>query len=492
MMKLKDLLEDIVEADICEHFALKDIRAIACDSRCVVQGGLFVTLPGTKTHGIHFIDEAIQKGAAVIVSEHEFVSQISLQDKNVCVLGVNEPSKVLKEILVRFYGHPSQKVQTIGVTGTNGKTTITYLLESILTQTQERCAVIGTVNYRIGKKVLPSKNTTPGLVENQIYLSELAEEGIKYCMMEVSSHALNQGRVELIDFSTAIFTNLTGDHLDYHRDMEQYFQAKSILFKRLSAQANAIINTDDGYGQRLIEMTKGRVLTYGIIRPADVRAVDIQMRLTGSQFTVIFPEGSCTIKTRLTGQHNIYNILACAASAFAQGINLDQIKNGVEALRLVPGRLEKMEGPVDFHVYVDYAHTEDALKNVLTSIKKVSSSKIILVFGCGGNRDKTKRPQMGKAASLFADWSIVTSDNPRQEDPEAIIEEISQGFIKENYEVLADRQEAITKALSLAQKNDVVLIAGKGHENYQIFKDQTIHFDDGEVVRNYFAAHVYH
>ncbi len=491
-MKLKDLLENIIETDISENFAGKKICAIACDSRCVVQDSLFVTIPGTNAHGIHFIDEAIQKGAAVIVTEHEFVSQISQKNKNVCVLGVKEPSKVLKEILVRFYGHPSQKVQTIGVTGTNGKTTITYLLESIFTRAQERCAVIGTVNYRIGKKILPSKNTTPGLVENQIYLSQLAEEGIKYCVMEVSSHALNQGRVELIDFSTAIFTNLTGDHLDYHRDMEQYFQAKSILFKRLSAQANAIINTDDRYGQRLIEMTKAKVLTYGINHPADVRAVDIKMQLTGSQFTVIFPEGNCTIKTQLIGGHNIYNILACAASAFAQGMNLDQIKNGVEVLTSVPGRLEKVEGPVDFHVYVDYAHTEDALKNVLTSIKKVSSSKIILVFGCGGNRDKTKRPKMGKAAGLFADWSIVTSDNPRQEDPQTIIEEISQGFIKENYEIIADRREAITKALSLAQKNDVVLIAGKGHENYQIFKDQTIHFDDTEIVRNYLVAHVYH
>lgn len=492
MMELKDLLEDIVEADIPEYFAGKKIRVIACDSRCVVQDGLFVTVPGANAHGIHFIDEAIQKGAAVIVTEHEFVSQVSRKNKNVCVLGVNDPLKVLKEILVRFYGHPSQKVQTIGVTGTNGKTTITYLLESIFTQAQERCAVIGTVNYRIGKKILPSKNTTPGLVENQIYLSQLAEEGIKYCVMEVSSHALHQGRVELIDFATAIFTNLTGDHLDYHRDMEQYFQVKSILFKSLSAQADAIINTDDRYGQQLIEMTKGRVLTYGIHHPADVRAVDIQMELTGSQFTVIFPEGNCAIKTRLIGGHNIYNILACAAAAFAQGVALDQIKHGVEALTSVPGRLEKVEGPVDFHVYVDYAHTQDALKNVLTSIKKVNSSKIILVFGCGGNRDKTKRPQMGKTAGLFADWSIVTSDNPRQEDPEAIIEEISRGFIKENYEIIADRREAITKALSLAQKNDVVLIAGKGHENYQIFKDQTIPFDDREVVRNYFAAHVYH
>lgn len=491
-MKLKDLLENIIETNIPEHFAGKEIRAIACDSRQVTTDSLFVTIPGANAHGVHFIGEAIQKGAAVIVSEHEFVPQISPENKNVCVLGVNDPSKVLKEILIRFYGHPSKQVKTIGVTGTNGKTTITYLLESIFTQAQERCAVIGTVNYRIGKKVLPSKNTTPGLVENQVYLSELAEQGIEYCVMEVSSHALDQGRVELIDFVTAIFTNLTGDHLDYHRDMEQYFQAKSILFQRLSAQANAIINTDDRHGQRLIEMTQGRVLTYGIHQPADVRAVDIQMQLTGSQFTIIFPEGKCAIKTRLIGQHNIYNILACAASAFAQGVVLDQIKRGVEALTSVPGRLEKVEGPIDFHVYVDYAHTEDALKNILTSIKKVSSSKIILVFGCGGNRDKTKRPKMGKTACLFADWSIVTSDNPRQEDPRVIIEEISQGFLKENYEIIVDRQEAITKALSLARKNDVVLIAGKGHENYQIFKDQTIHFDDREVVRNYFAAHVYH
>lgn len=485
-MKLKELLKNIIEIDLPENFTLKEIPTIVCDSRCMVKDSLFVTLPGTNAHGIHFIDEAIQKGAAVVVTEHKFVIPILEKNKNICVLGVNDPVKFLKEIMVRFYGDPSQKVKTIGVTGTNGKTTITYLLESIFTQAQQRCGVIGTINYRIGKKILSSKNTTPGLIENQMYLSELAREGIKYCAMEVSSHALDQGRVDLIDFSTAIFTNLTGDHLDYHRDMEQYFRAKSILFKHLLSKAGAVINVDDRYGPRLMETTKAKVLTYGIVHPADVRAVEIKMKLTGSEFMVISPQGRFPIKTRLIGEHNIYNILACTAAVLSQGLGVEQIKKGVEALESVPGRLEKVAGPADLHVYVDYAHTEDALKNVLRSIKRVSLSRIILVFGCGGNRDKTKRPKMGKAASLLADWSIVTSDNPRNEDPEAIIAEIAGGFLKENYEVMIDRREAIVKALSLAQKNDVVLIAGKGHENYQIFKDQTISFDDREVVRSYF------
>ena len=294
------------------------------------------------------------------------------------------------------------------------------------------------------------------MVDNQIFLSGLVNEGIKYCAMEVSSHALDQGRVDLIDFSTAIFTNLTGDHLDYHQDMERYFQVKAILFKRLSSGANAVINADDLYGRRLIPMTRARVWTYGVTQPADVRAVEMKMALSGSEFKVVSPNGSFLIATRLIGLHNIYNILACVAALLSEGIGFDQIKKGIEALRLVPGRLQKIEGPRDVHVYVDYAHTEDALKNILTSIRKVSSSKIILVFGCGGDRDRTKRPKMGRMAGLLADWSIVTSDNPRSENPQSIIDEILGGFFKKNYEVEIDRREAIHKALSLAQPGDVV------------------------------------
>ncbi len=489
-MTLKELFKDISPVKIPKGFALQEIQSIVSDSRQVTPGSLFVALPGTTTHGCTFIDEAIQKGAVTIVSAVE-VSQ-NIQNKEVCILGIKDPLQFLKGALLRFYGNPSTAVKVFGVTGTNGKTTITYLLESILNQTVRRCGVIGTVNYRIGERILISKNTTPGLVENQIYLAEMTKQGVEYCAMEVSSHALDQGRVDLINFSTAIFTNLTGDHLDYHKDMENYFEAKSILFKRLSSPASAVINVDDPYGKRLLEMTRemtrAQILTYGIISPADVCAVNIDVQLRGSNFTVLFPAGSVEIKTKLIGQHNIYNILACVAACLSQGITIEEIKKGIEILRAVAGRLQKVEEATDIHVFVDYAHTEDALKNVLMSIRRVSATKIILVFGCGGNRDKTKRAKMGKVASFWADWSIVTSDNPRNEDPDDIIKEIIRGFVKENYEVIVDRQEAIVKALSIARKGDVVLIAGKGHEDYQIFKDKTIHFDDREVVRDYFLA----
>ena len=489
-MTIQELLKTIIVADLPPVLSDSKIQSIVSDSRQVIPGSLFVALPGVAAHGSAFIDEAIRKGAICIVTSREFSRNKKIQDEKIPIIGVEDPLEFLKKALLHFYGNPSGTIKVLGVTGTNGKTTITYLLESILSQRNERCAVLGTINHRVGEKILVSKNTTPGLVDNHVYLSQMLNEKVGYCAMEVSSHALHQGRVDLIDFSTAIFTNLTGDHLDYHKDMENYFQAKSILFKRLSPQASAVINIDDPYGKRLFDLTQAStqasILTYGLIDAAHVRAVNIQMQLTESHFTVIFPGGKLDIKTKLIGQHNVYNILACVAVCLSQGIDTEQIQKGVEKLHAVAGRLERIEEAIDFHVYIDYAHTEDALKNVLASLKKVNQSKIILVFGCGGNRDKTKRPKMGKVASLLADWSIITSDNPRDEDPDVIIQEITDGFMKKNYEVIVDRREAIHKALKSAKKNEVVLIAGKGHENYQIFKDQTIHFDDCEIVREYF------
>lgn len=478
-MKLKTLLKNII-SDIPPEFSAKEIKAIHSDSRQVSPNSLFVALPGTKSHGSVFVDNAIAQGAVVVVVPSQ--STPSLAHPQVYKIETENPKEFLRKILLNFYGNLSAHVKTIGVTGTNGKTTITYLLESIAHQSRERCGVIGTVNYRIGSEVLPSVNTTPGLVENQSYLAQLKDLGIKYCFMEVSSHALDQRRVDLIDFSTAVFTNLTGDHLDYHHDMESYFKSKSLLFSQLSANATAVINVDDLYGRKLVSMTKARVLTYGMSESADICAVDLNLSLKGSSFTVVFSQGSFRIETCLIGQHNIYNILAAVGAGLSQGIPWNRIKEGVEALRGVPGRLQRVGLEADFYIYVDYAHTQDALKNILSSVKKVSSAKIILVFGCGGNRDKTKRPLMGRIAGLLADWSIVTSDNPRDEDPQAIAQEIAEGFLKNNFEMILDRREAIAKALSIAQKGDVVLIAGKGHETYQIFKDKTIHFDDTEIV----------
>ena len=301
--------------------------------------------------------------------------------------------------------------------------------------------------------------------------------------MEVSSHALEQGRVELIDFVTAVFTNLTSDHLDYHKNVENYFLAKAKLFQNLTLKATAVVNIDDPYGRRLAGMTRAKVLTYGIQSRAEIQAVDIEPSIHGSQFLLKTSQGSILIKTKLIGLHNIYNILSAVGVCLANRIDLPTIKKAIEKFSNVPGRLEKVEAGQKFHVFVDYAHTEDGLKNVLNSLRKVRRSKIITVFGCGGDRDPTKRPKMGKVVSRLSDTAIVTSDNPRSEDPQAIINEILPGFEKKNYTVVIDRKDAIEAALVQAKADDIVLIAGKGHENCQIFKDRTIHFDDRETVR---------
>ena len=384
----------------------------------------------------------------------------------------------------RFYGNPSQAVKTIGITGTNGKTTVSYVIEAILKQAAKKSGVLGTINYRVGNKILPSVNTTPGLIDNQQFLFDLAKQNIPYCIMEVSSHALDQGRVDMIDFQTAVFTNLTSDHLDYHKNTKNYFQAKAKLFTKLAPRASAVVNVDDEYGRRLVTMTKGKVLTYGWKQKADIAVKNIRPSLSGSTFLLQTPRGAQEIKTPLIGFHNIYNLLAAAGAAYADGISLEDIKTAIEKFSNVPGRLEKIETKRGYHVFVDYAHTEDGLKNVLSSFKEISPARIILVFGCGGDRDKTKRPKMGRIAGELADFTIVTSDNPRSEDPQAIVDQVVKGFSKSVYKVILDREEAIREALRSANKGDIVLIAGKGHEDYQIFKDKKIHFDDREVVRN--------
>ncbi len=488
-MQLKDLLKDVAPTAIPLKWAKADITGISCDSRTVKPQNIFVALKGHDQNGDKFAADAIGRGAAVIVAADDFNDSSDLSSQ-VFLLKVKDPQSFLKKILKRFYGDLTAQVKVMGVTGTNGKTTITYLLENILRADGKSSGVIGTINHRIGNRILDSKNTTPGIVENQIYLSMLAQEKIPYCVMEVSSHGLEQGRVDLIDFTTGIFTNLTGDHLDYHKTMDNYFLAKSILFKGLHQNAFAVINVDDAYGRRLTTMTKAKVVSYGLTSKADVYATDINLQLHRTSFVLNAPAGKRKIETTLIGQHNIYNILAAAASCLTQDISLSTIKKGVELLKAVPGRLEQVTCGQDFSVFVDYAHTHDALENVLQSLKKVSRAKIIVVFGCGGNRDKTKRPKMGTVADRLADWTIVTSDNPRNEDPSLIVNEIVEGFTKGNYEVVLDRETAIHKALSLAGRNEVVLIAGKGHEAYQIFKNETIHFDDREVVKNYFASKV--
>jgi len=482
-MRLGELLKDIYDGEIQAPYRQWDIPSISSDSRKVQKDSLFIALNGSTFNGADFIDEAIDKGAKVIVMGREKRAKALRSD--ICYLHVHDTDQFLREICKHFYGNPSQNIRTIGITGTNGKTTVTYLVESVLSQADRSCSVIGSVNYRIGSKTLPSQNTTPGFLDNQQFLFHLVDEGVQYCVMEVSSHALDQGRVDGIDFNRAVFTNLTSDHLDYHQTKDDYFAAKTQLFTNLAAGECAILNLDDVCGQELVSMTESKVMTYGIENNANVMAEDIELSLSGLQFTLISPKGKVNMQSRLIGRHNIYNILAAVSVGMSENIPLEQIKLGIECVEVIPGRLEQIKCGQDFFVFIDYAHTQDALENVLNSIKPGCDQKIILVIGCGGDRDKTKRPLMGEVAGKLADFTIVTADNPRSEDPQAIIGQIAQGIKNDRFEIIEDRKQAIGKALALAQAGDVVLIAGKGHETYQIFKDKTIDFDERKIIKEF-------
>lgn len=482
-MKLKILLEGIFPGNVEERFLNWDITAISTDSRKIKPDALFIALKGRSFNGVDFIEKAIALGAKVIISD----IKISEQNKkdHICYLESDKLDSLLRQLTLRFYDNPSLKVKVVGITGTNGKTTVSYLMEAICQKNNQSCGVIGTVNYRLGEEIQPSYNTTPSLVENQQLLFQMHDKGADYCVMEISSHALDQGRSDLIQFSSAIFTNLTSDHLDYHQTREKYFLAKSLLFTHLSTEAYAVINIDDPYGQKLVSKTPARVISYGIDNNAQVKAADIEISISGNKFKLMTPQGERTVRSHLIGRYNVYNVLAAVACGLAQEFSFGKIVEAVEQFSSVPGRLEKVDYKQPFSIFIDFAHTQDALENVLRTIRLATDKRIILVFGCGGDRDKIKRPLMGKVACQLADYSIVTSDNPRGEDPQVIMEEIIQGFEQVNYEAMVDRKQAIGKALKMAQKGDVIIIAGKGHEDYQIFKDTTVKFNERQIIREF-------
>lgn len=480
MMNLKDLLNGVKFTTKDDISALK-INSVTSDSRTVTDGDTFIAVNGYSIDGHKFIKEAISKGAKVILAEKDFDSPPGIKK-----ILIDDVRKSLPAITNNFYKCPSEKLKMIGVTGTNGKTTITYIIESILKNAGREAGVIGTINYRFKDKILTAKNTTPGPLELGGILKAMADEGLSHVVMEVSSHSLDQHRVDGLSFDTAIFTNITSEHLDYHRTIRNYFNAKAKLFDRLKTDGVAILNNDDKKVAGLKRSMKRKVITYGIKEDADITAKAIRLSLDDCAFSVVAPNGSVEIKTGLIGAHNISNILASVAAAFAEGLDLATIKRGVESLKAVPGRLELIDSKQPFRVFVDYAHTEDALYNTLSILRNLATKDIITVFGCGGNRDKTKRPLMGKVACRFSDKVIITSDNPRFEEPNQIIKEIESGIkaAYSNYDVVEDRHSAIERALSLASQDDIVVIAGKGHEKYQITKDRTLPFDDCEVVRS--------
>ncbi|WP_308638910.1 UDP-N-acetylmuramoyl-L-alanyl-D-glutamate--2,6-diaminopimelate ligase [Paenibacillus silvisoli] len=465
-----------------------EVGSIETDSRRVTPGCVFICLRGHKVNGHDYAPEAVSRGAVALVVER-------LLDLPVPQLVVKDSRHAMAVIADHYYGHPSRRLKLIGVTGTNGKTTTTYLIEKILSDAGFSAGVIGTVEMRYGGKTFPMSGTTPGALELQRSLAAMVEEGTDYCVMEVSSHALEQGRVKGSRYRIAIFTNLTQDHLDYHETMERYAAAKGLLFSRLGNEYGApeerlfaVLNADDPASPRYADVTAADVVTYGIDKDADVRADKVRITAHGTAFHVETFAGSADITLRMAGKYNVYNALGAISACLIEGVPLWQIKKSLEAIPGVPGRVEAVQGGQPFAVIVDYAHTPDGLKNVLSAVKEFAAGRIICVFGCGGDRDRTKRPQMGRIAAEIADYAIITSDNPRTEDPNRILLDIEAGLIEDNvpatrYELLADRKTAIQKAVEMARRDDVVLIAGKGHETYQDIMGVKTDFDDREVAK---------
>ncbi|MGA2090359.1 MAG: UDP-N-acetylmuramoyl-L-alanyl-D-glutamate--2,6-diaminopimelate ligase [Endomicrobiales bacterium] len=464
------------------------ITGIAYDSRQVKHGYIFVALPGYHVQGNNFIVDAVNRGAIAVVTDRP------CDIPGITFICVEDSLRFLAQISAVFYRHPDKHLLLVGVTGTNGKTTITYLLESIFATAGRIPGVMGTVNYRYGTTLIPASNTTPQSSDIYRILHEMVHHAVTTAVMEVSSHALSLGRVDGLEFDVAIFTNLTRDHLDFHKTMDSYFASKSLLFSGLSQGEKsygkfAIINIDDEWGEKLCRVVSGAsIITYGLSSGAQVRADHIHYSSRGTEFTLITPNDRAKVSVGFLGVYNVYNILAAVAAALSAGIHFEKIVEGIRCAPPAPGRLERVDVGQPFTVVIDYAHTDDALLNVLQALRKLKPARIITVFGCGGDRDRTKRPIMGETASELSDYVFVTSDNPRAEDPEKIALDVEVGIRRchrSNYQVILDREQAIAAAITMAQKDDVVLIAGKGHETYQIVGDQKLHFNDSEVARTY-------
>ena len=465
------------------------IAGLAYDSRTVEPQHVFVALRGQHADGAAFVAQAIERGATGIVSQEPAPSGTA-----VAWAQVSDARLALAYLAAAFHGDPSSRMRVVGITGTNGKTTTAYLLSSIFEAAGISCGVLGTVAYRIGAEVREATRTTPEAPEVQALMAEMVERGCGACVMEVSSHALALHRVDGMQFAAAAFTNLTRDHLDFHADMEDYFQAKRRLFELLPREHPAVINADDPRASQLVE-TAGRSITYGINRPADVTPSPLSFTLQGLDFTVRTPRGSVDIHSTLVGRPNVYNILAAVATAVALDIPLDAVAKGIAALERVPGRFQVVSTPADdITVVVDYAHTDDALRNLLETARPLAQGRLVTVFGCGGDRDRTKRPLMGVVAGRLSDVIVITSDNPRSEDPVRIIEEIQRGITADTrrgagqqIRTVIDRHQAIDETVASAVAGDLVLVAGKGHEKYQTIGTQTLPFDDVAVAQDALA-----
>lgn len=498
------LAELIAPLSVLEQKGRLDIEVtgLTDDSRAVRPGNLFVAVKGGKADGHVFLRQAVTAGASALVVQDRPASSLEPGASAppvpaVPMVRVQDSRLALGLLASRFHRDPSSRLSLIGVTGTNGKTTITYLCKGVLEAAGRKVGIIGTVAYQIGAERLAASHTTPGAVELQALLARMVEAGLDSVVMEVSSHALALDRTVGCEFDAAVFTNLTQDHLDFHADLEDYFRTKLRLFTGLGQAGlkprpkRAIVNVDDERGGRVCEASAAPVWTYAIKKQADIRAEEVRLSLGGTKFTAVTPAGRFQVESRLVGEHNVYNLLAAIGVGLHEGLSPSQIQAGLKSVVNVPGRFERVEAGQDFTVVVDYAHTEDALVRLLTAAQQLKTGRVITVFGCGGDRDRGKRPKMGRAAARLSDLVIATSDNPRSEDPLAILKEVEAGLrsaieAKETgarYEVIADRRLAIEAAVRAAQPGDMVLIAGKGHEDYQIVGSQRLHFDDREVAR---------
>jgi len=487
-MNLRQLIEPLLTVKVIGNLDV-EINGIEVDSRKVNPGDLFICLPGFTVDGHDFAPKAVDNGAVALLCEREMplsISQIIVKDIRFAMALLTD----------RFFHHPSHHLKMIGVTGTNGKTTTTHLIDKILIDCGHTTGLMGTIKMKIGNEVFDVKNTTPDALDLQKSLSKMVEVGADYATMEVSSHALAMGRVRGVKYHIGVFTNLTQDHLDYHHTMQEYRNAKGLLFSQLGNvyvdQMNenhfAVLNSDDQASEYFRRITSAQVITYGIDHGADVRATHIEITAQGTFLKVVTFKGEIDLQLKLVGKFNVYNVLAAITVGLIERISLDQMKKSLEDVQGVDGRFEPVLEGQEFAVLVDYAHTPDSLENVLKTVNEFAKGKIYCVFGAGGDRDKSKRPLMGQIAVKYSDMAVVTSDNPRTEEPNLIIEDILNGIHAVDtdpisYTTFVDRKEAIEFAINQAQPGDVVLIAGKGHETYQILHDKVIHFDDREIAR---------
>ncbi len=498
-MKLGRLIKGLVIHDFRGDRGV-EVKGLSYDSRKVKPGFLFVALRGYKQDGHNFVKDAIRKGAIALVAESIDGSWI---DNKISIVHVPDSRNALSKLAVNYYRPPFEKINMIGITGTNGKTTTSYLLESILLAAGAKPGVIGTINYRLPGRTWKAPVTTPESLDLMRILRKMADAGVSDVIMEVSSHALDQGRTNDCPFRVAVFTNLSREHLDYHSSMEAYFEAKSRLFLNLREKSpvgltKAVINIDDPKGKELLTLTDVPVLTYGLGRGCDVRADKVQVNKNGMTANLISPAGEIAIQSSLLGDFNIYNILAASAAGLCMDIDLKTVASGIERLKEIPGRLELVKNKRSLTVVVDYAHTPDALLKAIKAVRSIVRGRLITVFGCGGDRDKGKRWEMGYIAGSHSDLAIITSDNPRTEDPADIASQIEKGIreagikklgslpedqmSRSGYLLDLDRGHAIQSAISMADEKDLILIAGKGHEDYQIIGNDKRYFDDRKVA----------